>query len=82
MIIDSHVHLMSANFVAEPYWDNWVRLFSSLSNRSTEVIRKRLPEFWDETGELLIKDMDDAGIDQSWVSVLDLGLAKTVGEAR
>ena len=22
MIIDSHVHLMSNNFIAEPYWDN------------------------------------------------------------
>lgn len=82
MIIDCHVHLMSANFMAEPYWNSWVRLFSSLSNRPPEVIRERLPEFWDETGELLIKDMDDAGIDQSWISVLDLGLAKTVGEAR
>lgn len=82
MIIDSHVHLMSANFIAEPYWDNWVRLFSSLSNRSPDVIRQRLPEFWDETGELLIEDMDKAGIDQGWISVLDLGLAKSVGEAR
>jgi len=73
---------MSPNFIAEPYWDNWVRLFSSAAGKPEEIIRKRLPEFWDETGELLIRDMDDAGIDQSWVSVLDLGLAKTVGEAR
>jgi len=82
MIIDTHVHLMSANFIAESYWDHWVRLSSSLSNRSSEKIRQRLPEFWDETGELLIKDMDEAGIDQSWISVLDFGLAKGVGEAR
>lgn len=82
MIIDCHVHLMSANFIAEAYWDNWVRIFSSLSNRPSEIIMDRLPEFWDETGELLIKDMDDAGIDQSWISVLDFGLAKSVGEAR
>jgi predicted TIM-barrel fold metal-dependent hydrolase len=73
---------MSPNFIAEPYWDNWVRLFSSLSNRPDHSIRERLHEFWDETGELLIKDMDSAGISQSWISVLDYGLARTVGEAR
>ena len=82
MIIDSHAHLMGPNFLAEAYWDNWVKLFSTLSNRPSEIIRKRLPEFWDETGELLIKDMNGAGIDQSWISVLDLGIVKTVGEAR
>jgi len=82
MIIDCHVHLMSANFIAEPYWDNWVKLFATLSNKPEDTVRRRLPEFWDETGELLINDMDGAGIDQSWISVLDLGLAKTVGEAR
>jgi predicted TIM-barrel fold metal-dependent hydrolase len=73
---------MSPNFIAEPYWDNWVRLFSSLSNRPDHSIRERLPEFWDETGELLIKDMDGAGISQSWISALDYGLAKTVGEPK
>jgi len=82
MIIDSHVHLMSSNFIAEPYWDEWVRLFSSLSHRPPDAVRKRLPEFWDETGELLIKDMDGAAIDRSWISILDLGMAKSVGEAR
>lgn len=81
MIIDCHVHLMSANFIAEPYWDNWVKIFAALSNKSEETLRSRLPEFWDETGELLINDMDAAGIDQSWISILDLGLSK-VGEAR
>ncbi len=82
MIIDCHTHLMSPNFMPKPYWDSWVRLFSALSNRSSEAIEKRLPEFWDDTGELLIKDMDDAGIDQSWISVLDHGLVKSVGEAK
>jgi hypothetical protein len=82
MIIDVHTHLMSSHFIAEPYWDSWVRLFSSLSNRPSDIVRQKLPEFWDETGELLLKDMDNSGIDQSWISVLDLGLAKTVGEAK
>jgi len=82
MIVDCHVHLMSDNFMAKPYWDSWVRLFSALSNRPPEQIISRLTDFWDETGELLIKDMDGAGIERSWVSILDLGVAKPVGEAR
>ena len=81
MIIDSHAHLMSAKFISEQYWDHWLRVFSALSNRPVEIIKKRLPEFWDETGELLIEDMDAAGIDKSWISVLDFGLANSVGEA-
>lgn len=82
MIIDSHAHLMSPNFMAKPYWDSWARLFSSLSGKSVEAIEEKLPAFWDETGELLIEDMDKAGIDQSWISVIDLGLAEKVGEAK
>ena len=82
MIVDCHVHLMSDNFMATPYWDSWVRVFSALSNRPPETLTSRLTEFWDETGELLIKDMDAAGIERSWISILDLGMAKHVGEAR
>lgn len=82
MIVDCHVHLMSDNFMAAPYWDSWVRVFSALSNRPPETLTSRLAEFWDETGELLIKDMDAAGIERSWISILDLGMAEHVGEAR
>jgi len=82
MIVDCHVHLMSDNFMATSYWDSWVRVFSALSNRPPETLTSRLTEFWDETGELLIKDMDAAGIERSWISILDLGMAKHVGEAR
>lgn len=82
MIIDCHAHLMSTNFTSEQYWEHWARLFSAISNRPVDIVKKRLPEFCDETGELLIKDMDGAGIDQSWISVLDFGLAKGIGEAK
>jgi predicted TIM-barrel fold metal-dependent hydrolase len=41
-----------------------------------------LHDFWDETGEILIKDMDKAGIDQSWIDVLDCGLVGKIGEAK
>ena len=82
MIIDSHVYVMSPNFIAEPYRDNWVRLFSSLSNRPEYSMRERLPESWDETGALLLKDVHGAGIRQNWISVLNCSLAKTVSEGR
>lgn len=82
MIIDNHTHLMSDRFIAHPYWDSWTKVFAALSRKPVDLIQNRLVEFWDETGKTLIKDMDDAGIDQSWISVLDLGLVKTVGEAK
>ena len=82
MIVDTHVHLMSPKFMAQPYWDEWVRLFGALSHRASDAVKKRLPEFWDETGDLLLRDMEEAGIDQSWISVLDFGLAKPIGEPR
>lgn len=82
MIIDFHVHLMAApKFLARAYWDHWVRLASDLSGRPEEKIREKLPQCWDETGELLIRDMDSAGIDYSVISVIDHGLAPAVGEA-
>jgi len=80
MIIDFHAHLMSPNIIAQPYWDNWVKLSSRLSRKPEEEVRKRVPEFWDETGEMLISDMDDAGIDYTVISVADFGLAKGIGE--
>lgn len=81
MIIDSHVHLWSENFIAKPFWDNWVRLSGSLSNKPSHDIREKLTEFFDESGKLLLKDMDNAGIEQSWISVVDFGMAKRIGEA-
>jgi len=81
MIIDFHVHLMSPRLIAQGFWDNWVRLSSMLSGRPGEKIREKLPEFWDDTGEVLISDMDSGGIDWSVISVIDYGLAKGVGEA-
>ncbi len=81
MIVDFHVHLMSPKLINQKYWDNWVRLSSILSGRPPERVEKRLPEVQDDNGELLIADMDAAGIDYSVISVIDYGLARRVGEA-
>ncbi len=81
MIIDFHAHLMSPKIIAQNYWNNWVKLASRLSGRPEGKIRKKLPEFWDETGDMLIGDMDNAGIDFSVISIADFGLVKGIGEA-
>lgn len=82
MIIDIHTHLMSQDFFSKAYWDNWVELSSALSGRPAERIKVRLTEMWDESGDLLIKDMDEAGIDKSVISVADYGLARGIGEGK
>ncbi len=81
MIIDCHTHLFSPKFIGDGYWKAWVSVFSSMSGRQRDAVEKRMPEFWDETGEKLLEDMDRAGVTQSWISVIDLGLASGVGEA-
>ena len=82
MIIDSHVHLWSGDFIAKPFWDSLAMLFSTHSGKPVEVIAERMPSIWDETGDSLIEDMNNAGIDRSWASALDLGLLPAVGEAK
>ena len=81
MIIDTHVHLMSPKLLSQGYWDNWVSVSAALSGKSEEKVKKWLPGSWDDTGEQLISDMDQGGIDYSVISVIDYGLANYVGEA-
>jgi hypothetical protein len=81
MIVDFHVHINSPELIGQGYWDSWVKLASALTGRPEESIRGRLPEFWDEGGEMLISDMDSAGITYSVISALDFGLTKGIGEA-
>lgn len=79
MIIDIHAHLMSRDYPARGYWDGWVRLGEALSGIPAERIRRRLPEMWDSSGDMLVKEMDEANIDKSVIFPADFGLA--IGEA-
>jgi len=79
MIIDVHVHLMTKDYPSEGYWDGWVRLAEALSGTPAEKIRRRVPEMWDPTGDMLVREMDEANIDKSVIFPADFGLA--VGEA-
>jgi predicted TIM-barrel fold metal-dependent hydrolase len=80
LIIDTHVHLWSQNFLAKPFWDGMIETLSRTSGKPRDAVREKLAAFYDETGELLLQDMDNAGIDQSWICPLDYGLFPKMGE--
>jgi predicted TIM-barrel fold metal-dependent hydrolase len=47
-----------------------------------ERVRRRLPEFWDVSGDMIVKDMDAARIDMSVLLVVDWGLARHLDEPK
>ena len=75
MIVDIHVHLMPKEFNSPEFWEGWARLGAALADRPVEKARARVPELWDATGDILIKDMDEAGIDKSVFFTADIGLS-------
>jgi predicted TIM-barrel fold metal-dependent hydrolase len=74
MIIDTHTHLYSDRMAPSLWIDTMADYGGAVSGRPPESVRKRIVEGWfDETGDLLIADMDTAGVDHSVVFVLDFG---------
>jgi predicted TIM-barrel fold metal-dependent hydrolase len=82
MIIDVHTHLSDYDSVAQPFWDGWVEVGALMVNRPLERVRRRLPEFWDISGDMIVKDMDAARIDMSVLLVVDWGLARYLDEPK
>jgi predicted TIM-barrel fold metal-dependent hydrolase len=82
MIIDVHTHLCDYDSVAKPFWDGWAELSALRVNRPVEKVQRRLPEFWDISGDMVVKDMDAAGIDKSVLLLIDWGLARYLGEPK
>jgi predicted TIM-barrel fold metal-dependent hydrolase len=82
MIIDVHAHLSDYDSVAQPFWDGWAEVGALRINRPLEKIQKRVPEFWDISGDVIVKDMDTAGIDKSVLLAVDWGLARYLGEPK
>jgi predicted TIM-barrel fold metal-dependent hydrolase len=82
MIIDIHTHLFNSDIVAQPFWDGWAEVGALRINRPLEKVQRRLPEFLDISGDMLVKDMDAAGIDKSVLLVIDWGLARHLGEPK
>ena len=82
MIIDFHTHLGDPDIVDQRYWDGWVEVGALRANRPLEKVRNRLSELWDISGDMIIKDMDAAGIYKSVLLVIDWGLTHQLGEPR
>lgn len=87
MIIDAHVHLSRPGYVRKKFLCGNSRMASSLYNRVhktnitpddyIEMVKRRI----DPTGEKLIAEMDDAGVDKSVIFGVDWAYAVT-GEPR
>jgi len=82
MIIDIHTHLCDYDVVAQPFWDGWTEVGALRINRPLEKVQRRVPEFWDISGDMIVKDMDAAGIDKSVLLAIDWGLARHLGEPK
>jgi len=71
MIIDIHCHLWREDIPSSSWWDSFVKVSASLAGRLEEEIKERLPGWMDPTGDMLVKDMDEAGIDKSVILPID-----------
>lgn len=73
-VIDSHTHLYSAE-MTPPYWVRAMADYgSSISERTPQEVHERIERDWfDQSGDRLVADMDAAGIAKSVVFVLDFG---------
>lgn len=74
MIVDIHAHLMGPEVPGKAFWDGFTNLAVVQTGRSAERVRQRLPDIWDLTGERLLRDMDEAGVDMVMIMPVDWGL--------
>lgn len=75
MIIDAHAHLWSET-IPSPVWsDSLVDYGVAKSGSSRERVEERVKEgYFDMSGDMLVEDMDAAGIDKTIVNIIDFGL--------
>ncbi|MFC1918070.1 amidohydrolase family protein [Chloroflexota bacterium] len=74
MIIDVHCHLRWENQPSKEWFEAQVQAGVLASGSSAEAVRERMRENFDTTGDLIVKDMDEAGIDISVIEVIDYSL--------
>lgn len=75
MIIDAHAHLYGKNLTPRAWVEAFVNYGSAISSRTPDYVKQRIEEDWfDETGDLLIEDMNQAGIDKAVIMAIDFGL--------
>lgn len=80
MIIDIHAHWFTDYYPGPRFFDNYVKFLMSISGRSEERCRERAAELIDPTGDELIAQMDEAGVNITVLSMIDYGLTAGVGE--
>ena len=74
MIIDAHCHLLGPKLDGTLHWEVLMNYGAAVSGTSLERVEERIKEQIDETGDLLVKDMDNARIDKAFVHLLELSL--------
>ena len=81
MVIDIHCHWHRKAFLSDNYWQLLSRFTAEDMGRlagsptSAQLVEETiLPTWWDDTGEAIIRRMDDAGIEKSLVLAEDVGL--------
>ena len=76
MIIDTHAHM----FGSEESWPKWAwdevhRLEGIRSGKTVEEMARHRNDSFDPTGEIVIQNMDRAGVEKAVACVVDFGLA-------
>jgi len=81
MIVDVHTHLFGENLTPRN-WENIMAEYGGrMANRPVDLVSQRMREDWyDESGDLLVQDMDEAGIEKSVVLGLDLSIFSGVDD--
>jgi uncharacterized protein len=75
IIVDSHTHLHGPRLTPR-YWAAIMAQYGSrMAGKPVDYVRQRIQQDWfDESGDLLVQDMDEAGVDKSVFFVLDLSV--------
>lgn len=80
MIIDIHYHIADKGWWSEKFWDGLaVFMGGFLAKKGVGLSVKEVKStlfhpFWDPTGEILLRHMDEAGIDKTVLLACDFGL--------
>jgi predicted TIM-barrel fold metal-dependent hydrolase len=80
MIVDFHAHHWSEEWLPASLWDGMAKRIVDVRQRSgiqmseDEARKELFKTVEDPTGDILIKEMDEAGIDVTVLMALDLGL--------
>jgi predicted TIM-barrel fold metal-dependent hydrolase len=77
VIIDAHIHFLPKDWVGEYFWNDLVRVGSTLTGRTPDEVRKRIPEV-QVGGEALLEEMDEAGVHKCLVVNFDVDLYPTM----